>query len=127
MAYAEEAGDVIGTEVLVLHTGTGVCVSYLEAERAPGPPRIIRGEVRGDSLLFQVPPESAYTNDTHKLVEIIPARTFRGLMTTRGMRARIEGDTATILLPRKRSAYFRETTHELATESVRRSCRSSSR
>lgn len=31
---------------------TGACVSYLEAERAPGPPRIIRGEVRGDSLLF---------------------------------------------------------------------------
>jgi len=37
---------------------TGACVSYLEAERAPGPPRIIRGEVRGDSLLFNSLPKA---------------------------------------------------------------------
>lgn len=120
MTYGD---DVIGTEVLVLRTATGVCVSYLEAERAPGPPRIIRGEMRGDSLLFKIPPESAYTNDTHKLIQVVSARAFRGRMTTHDMRARIDGDTTTILLPRKRAAYFSQAARELSNGPVRGSCR----
>lgn len=124
MTYVEEAGDVVGTEMLILRTATGVCVSYLEAERAPRPPRIIRGEIRGDSLLFTIPPESAYTNDTHKLIQVVSARAFRGRITTRDMRARIDGDTTTIVLPRKRSAYFSEAARELANASVGGLCRS---
>lgn len=119
MTYIEEAGDVVGTEVLVLRTTNGVCVSYQDAEGQPGPMRIIRGEIRGDSLLFRIPPDSGYTSSTHKPVEVRPARWFRGRTSVRGLRARIDGETESILLPHKQHPYFRDSSHALLKESVR--------
>ena len=114
LAYIEEAGDVIGTELLLIRTPRGVCVSYQIAEGAPGPVRIVSAIARGDSLQFTIPPDSGYSSHRPKdLVEAAPARPFRGRVARAGIRAMIEDDGEHIWLPRRRAAYYPESTRRL--------------
>ena len=114
LAYIEEAGDVVGTELLLIRTPRGVCVSYQIAEGAPGAVRIVSAIARGDSLQFTIPPDSGYSSHRPKdLVDIGPARSFRGRVLQAGIRAMIEGDGERIWLPRRRAAYYPESTRRL--------------
>jgi hypothetical protein len=119
MEYIEESGDVVGVEVLVVRAGSGACVSYQRAEGAPGPLRVVQAAVRGDSLVFRIPPDSAYTSGPRTLVEVGPARWFRGRMTARGLRARIEREAAPIRLPRRTQPYFPESARQLSMNGCR--------
>ena len=122
MESIEQTGDVVGTEVLVLRTSNGACVSYQLAEGAAEPLRIVRAELRGDSLVFRIPPDSAYRGGTHELEEIGPALWFRGRLTTRGLRAQIEGYAEAIWLPRRRHPYFSASARQLSNAVRRMNC-----
>jgi hypothetical protein len=118
----EESGDVVGSEVLVFRTAAGACVSYQLAEGAPEPLRIVPAIVRGDSLLFTIPPDSAYAGGTRRLVEVGPARRFRGRLTAAGLRAQIEGDAEPTWLPRRRRAYFPASARQLSNVALQPTC-----
>ena len=122
LEYIEASGDVVGTEVLVLRTARGVCVSYQRAEGAPEPLRIVPAVVRGDSLHFTIPPDSAYAGGTRRLVEVGPARRFRGRLTATGLRAEIAGDVGPTWLPRRRRAYFPASARQLSNVALQPTC-----
>src|SRR5262245_42804960 len=56
--YIEETGDIVGTEIIVSRLGALYQVSYQEAEGVPGPIFTVPATVHGDSISFQLPPDT---------------------------------------------------------------------
>lgn len=114
MRYIEEAGDVVGVELLIVQTPHGACASYQIGEGAPGPVRIVPVTMRGDSLAFTIPPDSGYDSRHPKdLIEAMPARAFRGRISVTGIRAITEENTKSTWLPRRKTPYYRESLQRL--------------
>lgn len=130
MRYIEDTGDLVGTEVAITRAaGGGLCVSYQLAEGEPGPVRIVPGALRGDMLVFTIPPDSGYymrgaSRNAGPLVEIGPARVFRGRLSARGLRVPGYADVPGEWLPRRRVAYFPASVHQLSNMALLQTCRS---
>ena len=83
--YMEEAGDVIGTEIIVSRTASGYRVTFQDAEGEPGPVDTVPATIRGDSLFFELPPDTVRRRQANGTVSItLRPRSFRGrIMATR--------------------------------------------
>jgi hypothetical protein len=111
--YSEETGDLWGMEVILARTTVGACVSYRDAEGAPGLQQIVPAEIRGDSLFFTIPPDSGFEFHGVRGVsdstwtEATPASHFRARIRADGLWVQIDGQQQDSgLLPRRRRAYF---------------------
>jgi hypothetical protein len=110
VTYIEDAGDVVGTEIVVRHSGTGFVASFQRAEGAPLMRHTVAATVSGPELRFTLPPDSGMQvqGDSRTPVELSPAQTFVGHVNRWGLIGRIEGARDTLALPRKPRAYFDE-------------------
>ena len=107
--YVEEAGDVIGTEIIVSRTKTRYRVVFQEGVGEPGPVDTVEATVRGDSLFFQLPPDSVYQRGPNGTPQwVVRRRLFRGRVTAAALYGRLDGMWNPLALPRRaRSARLR--------------------
>jgi hypothetical protein len=107
--YVEQAGDVIGTEIIISRTKSGYQVIFQEAEGEPGPVDTVLATVKGDSLFFELPPDSTRTYDADGRSHItVQRRMFRGQILATRLRGHLTGYYDELDLPRRaRSARLR--------------------
>jgi len=97
--YVEEAGDVIGTEIIVSRTRSGYRVIFQEAEGEPGPVDTVAATIKGDSLFFELPRDRRVT---------VEGRVFRGRILPNKLHGHLTGIYQDLDLPlRARSARVR--------------------
>jgi hypothetical protein len=108
--YIEDAGDVVGTEIVVRRAGAELLASFQRAEGSPLMRHTVLATVNGLELRFTLPPDSGVQvrGDSRTPVQLSPAQTFVGHVTRWGLIGRIEGGPDTLALPRKPRAYFDE-------------------
>ncbi len=77
--YIERTGDLLGTEIIVSKMGTGYEVYFQEAEGTPGRVRSVPAVVKGDSLFFQLPPDTLQLWQGNQVTgtQVQPGRIFR--------------------------------------------------
>ncbi len=90
--WVPEAGDIVGTEVIVVRTAGAYRVIFQEGLGEPGPVDTVPASIRGDSLFFDLP-----ANPTWR----IPARSFRGQIAPKQLRGRFAGHSDELVLPRR--------------------------
>ena len=107
--YVEEAGDVVGTEIIVTRTKAGYRVIFEEGEGEPGPVDTVPATIKGDSLFFELPPDTTRRFGAHDSVYIsVQRRVFRGQILPKKLHGHLTGFYEDFDLPRRaRSARVR--------------------
>jgi hypothetical protein len=107
--YVEEAGDVVGTEIIVSRTKAGYRVIFQEAEGVPGPVDTVPAAIKGDSLFFELPPDTTRRLGPRDSVYIrVQRRVFRGRILPKKLHGHLTGFYEDLDLPRQaRSARVR--------------------
>jgi len=105
--YNPASGDVLGTEIIVSPADNGFQLSYQTADGVPGPVYRVTARVRGDSISFQLPPDTlqVMNGPTQVGVQLQPHPHFRGRITATGLRGRFDGEKNE-LLPRRVRSYW---------------------
>ncbi len=128
MRYNEESGDLLGMEVAITRAAGGaLCVSYQLSEGQPEPVWILPAVLRGDTLVFTIPPDSGHvvngnSQNRGPLVEIVPVRVFHGLLSTRGLRVPAYRGVPEEWMPRRRVAYFPSSVKYLLKVASQKTC-----
>jgi hypothetical protein len=93
--WVKEAGDVVGTEVLIVYSTGGLPGqhwAYVQiAEGSPSPPFLVKATVSGDQVEFTLPEAAG------------KARRFMGKVTEKGLVGQFEGSAEKLVLPRRKS------------------------
>ena len=110
MHYIEAAGDVVGTEIIISATSTGYEVTYQTAEGAPGPVYRVRATASGDSISFQLPPDTLRVMEGSKQVgtQLQPHPRFRARIRGGYLRGRFDGAQNDEILPRRARSYWQK-------------------
>jgi len=87
-------GDVVGTEVFILSSGTAYFVLVQCAEGVLGPPELLPATVEYPTVKFTVPEHTA---------SMCLAGEFEGTLTSRGLNGAVRGSDWPGFLPRKKS------------------------
>jgi hypothetical protein len=108
VAYIEEAGDVVGTEVIIRRQARDYMVSFRNSEGVPGRRFIVPLTVRGNEIRFTIPPDTGILvrGGVQRTGEVEPARRFSGRVSAWGLTGAVEGWVDSLRLPRKPKAYF---------------------
>jgi hypothetical protein len=109
MHYIQAAGDVVGTEIIISPTKRGYEVTYQNAEGTPGPVYRVRLTVNGDSITFQLPPDTLSMMEGSKQVgtQLQPHPRFRARIMRGYLRGRFDGAPKNEILPRRARSYWR--------------------
>ena len=59
LRVSEQSGDIVGVELMVLGSSSGVSVVVQGSEGAPGTPLVLPAALRGSVVQFDVPPSCA--------------------------------------------------------------------
>jgi hypothetical protein len=102
MRYSEASGDVLGFEIIVSRDSSGFRVRFREAEGVPGPVLTVSATVKGDSIFFELPPDTThrFKPDGNPYIAV-EQRAFRGEVTATRLRGRITGYYDELDLPRR--------------------------
>ena len=95
LAYVEEAGDLVGTEIFIGYQGDNKYFALVQcAEGSPSKPQLVEVKVEGMRIQFTLPAsESSHC----------PAATFTGVIGRAGLKGRYEGGGEAFTLRRKTS------------------------
>ena len=110
VAYHDESGDVLGTEVIIWRSASRYMVSFRHSEGVPGRRSVVPLAVNGDSIEFTIPPDTGVLvhGGTQRPVETDPARKVTGRISVWGLRGVVEEWIDSLALPRKERSYFRD-------------------
>jgi hypothetical protein len=106
--YVEGSGDLLGTEIIVSRVGTGYEVHFQEAEGAPSRVRSAPAVVKGDSLFFQLPPDTLQVWQGSRVTgtQVQPGRFFRARISATGLRGRFAADVTDRMVPRRQRSHW---------------------
>ena len=58
LAYNQEGGDVLGTELFIVFSRQGYYVFFQSSEGEPSVPMVVKAKVSGSNITFALPPEA---------------------------------------------------------------------
>ena len=90
--YVERAGDIVGMEIIISKTDSGYRVRFQIAEGVPGGVDTVSATVQGDSLFFELPPDTVrrYNPGGPPFIRL-QQRTVRGRITATRLQGRLTG------------------------------------
>jgi hypothetical protein len=91
LRYIEEAGDLIGMEVYLVQGRSGYSAVVQCAGGEPADPVVVEVEVDGTTVSFELPKGQPECGTT-----------FRGIVSSKGLRGRFVGESKDRWLPRKK-------------------------
>ena len=99
----------MGIEIIVSKVGTGYEVQFQEAEGAPTRVRNVPAVVKGDSLFFQLPPDTIQLWQGNRVTgtQVQPGRIFHGRISAAGLRGRFANDITDRMVPRRPRRYWK--------------------
>ena len=108
LRYLPGPGDVVGTEVIISRIDSGFQFQFQRVEGAPGRIDTVPATIHGDSVFFELPPDTVRRLRPDHSWEVMGVRrhTFRGRITAASLQGRVTGWTNELLLPRRARSYW---------------------